>query len=199
MSELAPDYVEPTRGWRAWTLDWTGPVARLAGIVRGGVWPAGLPARAECRHLPGWHPAPWSGCQCGLHATRVIEEAAHYVELPSRSHEITAIGRVWLWGDVIEAERGWRGSHAYPERLYVPLRDERDRSALEHVTRDLTSYGVPVEILDCRLAGVADRLAVVSGDNALTPSSSPVALTPVRTQNPIGGYVLAHAVGHRSR
>ncbi len=106
MSGFAPDCIEPTTGWRTWALDWTGPVARLASVVGGGVWPAGVPARAECRHLPGLHPAPWSGCQCGLHATRVIEEAAYYVDLPSRSTQIMEIGRVSLWGDIVEAERG---------------------------------------------------------------------------------------------
>ncbi len=152
-----------------------------------------------CRHLPGLHPAPWSGCQCGLHATRVIEEAAYYVDLPSRSHQVMAIGRVSLWGDIVEAERGWRGSHAYPEHLYLPLREERDRGALEHVAWALTSYGVPVEILDCRFAGVADQLAGVAGDFALAPLWSLPTSPSGTTADPIGGYVLAHAGGRRPR
>jgi hypothetical protein len=60
------------------------------------------------------------------------------------------IGRVSLWGSIVECEDGWRASHAYPERLYVPLRSEsdngRDARAIAH---ELTAYGVPVELLDC--------------------------------------------------
>jgi hypothetical protein len=36
-------------------------------------------------------------------------------------------GRVRLWGTVVECERGWRASHAYPSRLLVALDDGRSR------------------------------------------------------------------------
>jgi hypothetical protein len=60
------------------------------------------------------------------------------------------IGRVSLWGSVVECARGWRASHAYPERIYVPTRS-LDRSwtlAAGDVALALTDYGVPVELLD---------------------------------------------------
>lgn len=63
------------------------------------------------------------------------------------------IGRVSLWGSVVECEHGWRASHAYPERLYVPsLHEERETACdASEIARDLTTYGVPVEPLECGL------------------------------------------------
>jgi hypothetical protein len=57
-----------------------------------------------------------------------------------------AIGLVSLWGSVVEGESGWRASHAYPKRLFLP-RSERARDA-EAIRRGLADYGVPIEFLD---------------------------------------------------
>jgi hypothetical protein len=50
---------------------------------------------------------------------------------------------------VIECERGWRGQHAYPDRLYVPLRPasaSAHESAAE-IAAGLRDYGVPISLL----------------------------------------------------
>lgn len=57
------------------------------------------------------------------------------------------IGHVSLWGTVVESERGWRASHAYPKQLYVPLA-KRNRGAANEIEKHLRDYGVPVELLD---------------------------------------------------
>ena len=58
------------------------------------------------------------------------------------------VGRVLLWGDVHEHERGWRASLAYPERLYVfGASGGRDDSGAERLSTGLGRYGVPVEVL----------------------------------------------------
>jgi hypothetical protein len=61
-----------------------------------------------------------------------------------------AVGRVALWGVVIECERGWRGMYAYPARLYVPTRSPARRPPLSprEVAEGLTGYGVPVTLTD---------------------------------------------------
>jgi hypothetical protein len=41
-----------------------------------------------------------------------------------------ALGRVSLWGSVIECERGWRASYAYPAALYVATRSVARRPRL---------------------------------------------------------------------
>jgi hypothetical protein len=61
-----------------------------------------------------------------------------------------AVGRVSLWGVVIECERGWRALYAYPARLYLPerltARDPRLRP--REVAEGLAGYGVPVTLTD---------------------------------------------------
>jgi hypothetical protein len=61
-----------------------------------------------------------------------------------------AVGRVALWGVVIECERGWRASYAYPARLYVPTRStaRRPRLSPREVADGLAAYGVPVTATD---------------------------------------------------
>jgi hypothetical protein len=57
------------------------------------------------------------------------------------------IGQVWLWGKVIEAERGWRAALAYPNRLFLPVGGIRPGVPPEEIIRDLTTYGVPIKTI----------------------------------------------------
>jgi hypothetical protein len=61
-----------------------------------------------------------------------------------------AVGRVSLWGVVIECERGWRALYAYPARLYVPTRltARHLRLGPGEVAEGLAGYGVPVTVTD---------------------------------------------------
>lgn len=58
----------------------------------------------------------------------------------------TVVGCVSLWGDILECERGWRASRAYPERLYVPAFHRRGITSTK-LAADLGAYGVPVAML----------------------------------------------------
>jgi hypothetical protein len=61
------------------------------------------------------------------------------------------IGTVNLWGTVVEAERGWRASCAYPKEIYVPTREPRGRLVdAEEIAVRLADYGVPVHIVGVR-------------------------------------------------
>ena len=56
-----------------------------------------------------------------------------------------ALGRVSLWGLVVECERGWRASHAYPERILLPVRPGAGAAEeLDALTAALSVYGMPV-------------------------------------------------------
>jgi hypothetical protein len=57
-------------------------------------------------------------------------------------------GRVFLWGDVVEADRGWRASEAYPAELWLPEMDYHiDRSVgLTKAAAGLYDYGVPLHV-----------------------------------------------------
>jgi hypothetical protein len=133
----------PVTGWRAWTVVETPAGLRLGSILHDLVWPLGQPALAECRldedpfalPLPP-HPVPGSTCNCGFHAARDVADALSYARGRDEPATLCRIlGEVTLWGHVLETEGGWRASHAYPVRLYVPD---------EEIAAALAGYSVPV-------------------------------------------------------
>lgn len=98
--------------WRAWALtgrrDGTNLLLRpVAGRAR--AWIPGHPAEAGCR-LGWFHDAPHVECTCGLHGT-------HQIDLLRRTRNPAVLGRVALWGRVIEHELGFRARFGYPQRV----------------------------------------------------------------------------------
>jgi hypothetical protein len=159
-----PDLVEPVAGWRCWRVVDGVDGLELASTHHDLRWPPGWPATAACEL---GHDAPAVDCTCGIHAAR--EPALAFAYLPphikqtlrARQPEVLgydvvmAVGRVGLWGSVIEADRGWRGAFGYPRELYVPARATHFRRRHGQVTtiggEALAAalgelYGVPVEI-----------------------------------------------------
>jgi hypothetical protein len=116
------------------------------------------------------HAAPQAECQCGLYALTSAGAAADFVRGRGalRNAIGAVIGQVLLWGSVVECEHGWRASHAYPARLFVPL-GRRGRVGLfsrraadpARVAHSLHAYRVPVELIACNsvreLARVLER------------------------------------------
>jgi hypothetical protein len=165
----APDYLEPITGWRGWFVVADEQATRLSSLVYPTLWPPRRELLATCRHRPllrlrPWrrrppdHGAPDESCRCGIYATADPEKAAAYLEdrivhaEPVRwpvLHRV--IGRVALWGSVVECEDGWRASQAYPERLYVPSLPEEVEDGCDGrtIACELTAYGVPIELLEC--------------------------------------------------
>lgn len=122
VSLIAPDRVEAIVGWRSWQLGIDGllwsPVAPVC-------WKPGEALEASCappadptaRNYDAVHKAPCERCHCGIYAVdeeRWQEKLQYY-----RSHR-HVIGKVALWGLVIETEYGWRGQFAYPLELHLP-------------------------------------------------------------------------------
>jgi hypothetical protein len=176
----APDYIEPTVGWRAWDVVDEGDGFRLRSVVYDALW---IPRReliARCLHRTfafPWrrrseHVAPASRCGCGIYAARGPEEAASYLDGRSWAEGLSVhrvIGTVSLWGRVVECARGWRGSRAYPRRIYVPerrgpswLRVERP----EEIAFGLSDYDVPVELLDADATGPDELVAALDAEAA---------------------------------
>jgi len=124
------------------------------------LWEPGRRVEAECLHQPllrPWrrrpHGAPDERCHCGIYAATALSTAADYLRFrqPAPPEAIQfAVGRVSLWGLVVECERGWRGSYAYPAALYVPTRSvvRRPRLTPREVADGLVGYGVPVTVTD---------------------------------------------------
>ena len=74
-----------------------------------------LVARTACPH---GHAAPLLACACGIYAARRPEDALVYLTGRDEPGVVgRVLGRVALWGLVVEAEHGWRAEHAYPFEL----------------------------------------------------------------------------------
>jgi hypothetical protein len=138
-------------GWRAWAVAQTSRGVRLASPLFDHLWLPGEAAVASClRHEDPFAPAfdvhevtTLPECSCGFHAARDPADALSYLhgrDAPSTLCRV--LGEVTLWGEVLQTEAGWRGSLAYPARLYVP-------DAL--LAEELAVYGVSVSSAECGL------------------------------------------------
>jgi hypothetical protein len=161
----APDYLEPVEGWRVWRVGSRDGAIVLQSVFVDAVWEPGRPLEARCEHrrrslLRPWrvqsneHPAPEEDCSCGIYAASTRAAARRYLGVPSPvGTGMRVIGRVSLWGDVVESESGWRASSGYPSQLFVPIpmeharRSLRRRQVVDEVALALEHYGVPVELV----------------------------------------------------
>jgi hypothetical protein len=104
--------VEPILAWRSWTLTGRrdGEGLLLRPVTAGSrPWRPQEIAQATCR-LAWSHEAPNVDCSCGLYATQDLE-------LLRRTRCPAVLGRVALWGRVIEHDQGYRARFGYPQRL----------------------------------------------------------------------------------
>lgn len=159
MSFEVPDYIEPLQAWRIWhVIDKHGATA-LRSVIKPMLWPPGEPLAAEClrtRLFPRWrrrpaHPSPDATCACGIYATS-LERLDQYVNEALPADVLACVvGQVSLWGTVLECERAYRASRAYPSELYVPLDDRTPRRPVDRqalIDGLSISYGVPTFAVD---------------------------------------------------
>jgi hypothetical protein len=164
----APDYFEPFVAWRVWKVVRSDSAYTLGSVIQPTLWRAGEPFAAECRRgrhrltrLIGkdWHQAPEEDCVCGIYAGRLEGLGTYLAEAVCRG-VARVLGQVALWGTVVECERGFRASRAYPVRIYVPADTGATGSVdWEDVSFDLARYGVPVELLASSASEAPDVLA----------------------------------------
>jgi len=160
-------------GWRAWAVTRTSRGVRLASPLFDHLWLPGEPAVASClRHedrfatflLDSHAAATLAECSCGFHAARDPADALSYLhgrDAPSTLCRV--LGEVTLWGDVLQTEAGWRGTLAYPARLYVP-----DTSLAEQ----LAVYGVSVSSAECGSPSSPTCTGMPSRSAQRSPTSS---------------------------
>lgn len=159
-----PDFVEPMEAWRVWRVARREDHVVLQSLFAGAVWEPEVPLVASCagghrsrwapwRKNPDDHPAPELDCRCGIYGVQSVAAARSYLELPPLiCRDDRVIGRVALWGDVVEGPFGWRASHAYPIELFVPsrlvaLRGLRQRAYVNEILFELEAYRVPVDLV----------------------------------------------------
>ena len=118
-----PDYISPIVGYRVWKWENTGlkslcgerwhPGQSLAARCRASAVAGPIVGRAKAVHDA--HESPQTDCTCGVYASKSLEQ------LRTTGYERCGIhGEVYLWGKVIEHERGWRAQLAYPKNLFLP-------------------------------------------------------------------------------
>lgn len=177
----APDFIEPVIGWREWS--WTRG-GGLRSIVRPVIWEPGRPAEAVCiptafrEHEANLaksqiqHDVPGSDCQCGIYAAR---HPGHLSLIgPDSPNHVTVLGRVVLWGRIVEHVAGWRAKHAYPIDFFIVTssrehRYEPDallgwRVLLACCASNLGEFRVPVESVADK-DELASRFPPVTGES----------------------------------
>ncbi len=159
-SGRTPDYLETVIGWRTWS--WQRKQG-LRSVVKEETWIPGQPNSAECRETFAYlgamlkrevslrtsfadgHRAPVDWCRCGIYALRTP------ADLPTKTGgDFTVVGRVRLWGHVVQGSRGWRAQFAYPDSLFLVTGSRRNsrRDLLQRALDDLERFAVPVATVE---------------------------------------------------
>jgi hypothetical protein len=114
---------EPVLGWRAWRLVRSAGELRIVPTTPRAAWEPRVPIHATCSgshtreymiHNPELakdHRSPEPGCTCGVHAAKDPGRLAR------TGRASAVVGRVAMWGRVIEHTKGYRAEFAYPARL----------------------------------------------------------------------------------
>jgi len=139
-----PDYISPVVGYRVWQWDATGLRS-----LNGEKWFAHQPLSAVCRAdasgaVSGLSKAthnlaelPYFKCTCGVYAARTIE---HLHQCGYKRFGV--YGEVYLWGTVVEHERGWRAQFAYPKTFVLaPTTIPFSLSEISVRLKTLTEFG----------------------------------------------------------
>lgn len=104
---------EPVVAWRTWALAGSrdGAEVRLMPIVGDThPWPVREPNHASCALRRRHAGIPEIDCSCGLYGT-------DRDEVLRRTRSPAVLGRVALWGRIVEHALGYRAEYAYPQRL----------------------------------------------------------------------------------
>ncbi len=151
----APDQIELEYGWRAWGVKKNAPVGAVPVLQSvthtEAFWTPRVPMGAICPLSTGrgngvkrsGHEVPDEGCSCGLYSAKTYEHLmgmSYHRYDAERYGLFHVVGRVKLWGKVIEGSQGWRAAIGYPDQLWVPF------EAWELVEPLAETYGVPVSL-----------------------------------------------------
>jgi hypothetical protein len=119
----AEHQTEPVLGWRAWRLQRIDDELRIVPTTPRSAWQPRVAIHATCSgahtreymvynpELAKFHRSPEPGCTCGVHA---IKDPAR---LARSGRTAAVVGRVAMWGRVIEHTKGYRAEFAYPSLL----------------------------------------------------------------------------------
>lgn len=139
-------------------------MSTAAGLGKGSpVWPRRERLEAQCLALARCGArSPNPRHACGIYAYKELKEAQRWASAVAWRRPV-AVGEVWLWGTVVEAERGWRARYAYPARLMQVI-PPRSRDQVDpFLINDLAcAYGISVTELASPTPPVTGMRAVVA-------------------------------------
>jgi hypothetical protein len=144
----APDYTDPVIGWRIWRVVRCRGQYLLGSLFNRVAWFPESALDAQCFQSlirSRAHHSPELKCHCGIYAAQ--RDTIDTSLLSQRSLRPLVVGRVYLWGNVIEAQAGWRASRGYPERIFVPRIGGQAKDDDLRMAEGLRSYGVPVSVV----------------------------------------------------
>ncbi len=136
-----PDYAEPVEAWRVWRVSTRNGRVVLQSLFAGTVWEPAVALVASCtgghrslwapwRKKPNDHPAPELDCRCGIYGVQSVAAARSYLETPPLlCRDDRVIGRVALWGDVVEGPVGLAGLARLSDRALRSLSGGRSERA----------------------------------------------------------------------
>ncbi len=146
--------------WRAWTVWEHAGALSLRSFAftldPANTWPARQPYVARCRFRRP-HVAPVRSCSCGIYGYARLSSllgdqhclphrlmgdtptsTASGLDFRGHRYRGVVVGRVALWGHVIEHEGGYRAQYAYPQLVYATCLSGEQRAALA------SAYGIEV-------------------------------------------------------
>lgn len=86
---------------------------------------------------------PHPSCTCGVYAAKTLERLRQ-----CGYSRFGLYGEVYLWGSVVEHERGWRAEFAYPKTfLLAPAAIPFSLSAIDCQLRNLIAFGTDIFML----------------------------------------------------
>ncbi|MFN2593862.1 MAG: hypothetical protein ABR579_03110 [Actinomycetota bacterium] len=129
-SSSIPDSPTPILGYRVWGLDGMGLLhsASSGFTTEQPLWRAFEPFAADCLALsPCKDEVPALDHGCGIHAYTELEPALKWARA-MRWERAIVVGRVKLWGRVVQSQKGWRAEKAYPEHFITVITRSRRAS-----------------------------------------------------------------------
>lgn len=147
-----PDYCEPLVAWRTWQREsstqdlprlvssfnmiWE-PYQRFEAKHRSLAYeffPHQQPELCQSSPCDAWNPHHHYGC--GIYGVKTREQLKGWLNASFYLYTETVIGQVYLWGNIIEHERGYRAQYAYPKCIVYT---EKNATMLTKI------YGIPYE------------------------------------------------------
>lgn len=112
-------------GWRTWSFIRPHFLTGLGQVC--------IPREPYEAYCDDEHPSPSLHCSCGIYAMKEKWGVPGYQSNP-------IAGEIYLWGTVIEHEKGWRAQFGYPKNLVV-----YERKLFPFIPYLSWKYGVPVQ------------------------------------------------------